>query len=76
MIEVMQVCKIYNANFACYENLTKLYKYDLIFSLFSNLLNSHQLSEYLNLNTLFNISSATILNLLSLSIHFIKSYNF
>jgi hypothetical protein len=55
MIVVLHVCKAYNANSACYENLTRSYKHDLVSFLFSDLLSCHQFSEYSSLDTLFNI---------------------
>jgi hypothetical protein len=54
MIVVLHVYKTYNANSACYESLTRSYKYNLACFLFSNLLSCHQLSKYSSLDTLFN----------------------
>jgi len=41
MIVVLQVCKAYNVNSACYENLAKLYEYNLVSSFFDSLLSCH-----------------------------------
>jgi len=38
MIVVLQVCKVYDANSACYENLARLYECNLASPLFGSLL--------------------------------------
>jgi hypothetical protein len=61
IVVVLHICKAYNANFACYENLTRSYKCNLVYFLFSDLLSCHQLSKYLSLDTLSNKLAITLI---------------